>query len=181
MENENSKNIETTVYYNGASISHFILPPSLSKFKLDFISKFGLTKQLTSNDITSIKYNEESMNTDSDYNGKLNNNAKAKNSIIYVETEKVPIHFEGEKSIEFEEEIKKLVENELRVAACHIKNGLTNNLSLSNCKKIRNEKCNSCKKQIIGYLYQKISPEKEKEYFCELCAIDQTQPMFKIH
>ena len=181
MENENSNNIDTTVYYNGASISHFILPQNLSKFKSDFIAKFGLTNKITPEDITSIKYNEESMNTDSDYNKILNTISKAKNSTIYVETEKVPVHFEGEKSIEFEEEIKKLVENELRVAACHIKNGLTNNLSLSNCKKIRNEKCNGCQKQIIGYLYKKISPENKKEYFCELCAIDQTQPMFKIH
>ena len=181
MENENSNNIDTTVYYNGASISHFILPQNLSKFKSDFIAKFGLTNKITPEDITSIKYNEESMNTDSDYNKILNTISKAKNSTIYVETEKVPVHFEGEKSIEFEEEIKKWVENELRVAACHIKNGLTNNLSLSNCKKIRNEKCNGCQKQIIGYLYKKISPENKKEYFCELCAIDQTQPMFKIH
>ena len=184
MEDETKTKIKVT--YNGVSISYFNLPSNLSKFKSEFISQFGLSNQLTPDDITTIKYNEELIKDDSTYKIILKKISQEKNpdinaNIINIETEKVPIHFEGDKSIEFEEEIKILVENELKVAAEHIKKGLTSNLSLSNCKKIRKEICQKCQKQIIGYLFKKISGDDDNEYFCELCAIDEQEPMFKIH
>ena len=181
MEDENKINTKAKINYNGVSISRFQLQQNFSEFKTEFISQFGLTNQLTPDDLTTIEYNKEIIKDDSTYKSILQNITKEENPIINVETEKIPIHFEGDKSIEFEEEIKKLVQNELRVAACHIKSGLTSHLSLSNCKKIRMEMCQKCKKQIIGYLYKTISPEDNKEYFCELCATEQEKPMFKIH
>ena len=99
---------------------------------------------------------------------------------VYVETEKIPIFFQGDKSIEFEDEIKKVVERELRIAANKIKKCLTTNLSLSNSKKVRTQSCETCKKQIIGYLYKKISPTENDSYYCELCSTKVDTPMFKI-
>ena len=105
---------------------------------------------------------------------------KKEKETIFVETEKVPVYFDGEKSIEFEEEIKKLVEKEFRIAANHIKEGLTKHLTVSNCKKVRSEKCANCQQQIFGYLFKKVSSGQDENY-CELCSTKVEEPMFKIY
>ena len=104
----------------------------------------------------------------------------SKDKVVYVETKKLPVYFEGEKSIEFEDEIKKVVERELRIAANNIKKCLTTNLSLSNSKKVRIETCKKCNSQIIGYLYKAIDPN-EDSYYCELCSSKIQTPLFKIN
>ena len=107
-------------------------------------------------------------------------NAQSK-QVIYVETKKIPVYFSGKKSIEFEDEIKNVVERELRIAANNIKKCLTTNLSLSNSKKVRTQCCEKCQEQIIGYLYKKVSPTENNAYYCELCSTTIEEPMFKIN
>ena len=113
----------------------------------------------------------------------INSRTRRKNNIstIEVKTKKVPVHFKGEKSTDFEEKIKKLIENEFRVDANHIREGLTNHICLSNCKKVRNEICSNCKEQIFGYLFKKISAENNDKFYCELCSTEINEPMFKIY
>ena len=110
-----------------------------------------------------------------DYKGDI------RNKTIFIETEIIPVHFEGPKSIEYEDEIKKVVERELLIAANNIKKCLTTNISLSNSKKVRKEICSDCKKQIIGFLYKKISPTEQNDYYCELCSMKVDAPLFKIN
>ena len=86
-----------------------------------------------------------------------------------------------EKMSKLMERQNKLKENEFRVAANHIREGLTNHICLSNCKKVRNEICSNCKEQIFGYLFKKISAENNDKFYCELCSTEINEPMFKIY
>ena len=179
MESENYT--KANVSYCGLTITDFPLSPKLSEFQNLFIEKFGLSNQMKPSEVSSIIYNDDEIMGESAYNQMIRNiSSNKKKDTIFVKTEKVPVHFEGEKSIEVEEEIKKLVEKELKIAANHIKEGLTNHLSLSNCKKVRIEKCYNCKQQIFGYLFKKVCCDQD-EYFCELCSTKVAEPMFKIY
>ena len=181
MTEETSINTKGKVSYCGLEISQFLLPQTLSQFLTEFIEQFGLTNQIKPSEISSIQYKEKEIKDESSYTAMLKEIISSKGKeTIFVKTEKVPLHFKGEKAIDFEEEIKKLVEREFKVAANNIKEGLTNHLSLSNCKKVRIEQCSSCNQQIIGYLYKKVSCDKD-EYYCELCSTKIEQPMFKIY
>ena len=180
MSEVNSISTIGSVSYCGATITKFFFPKSFEEFKNNFISQFGLKNQIKFEDISSIQFEEKEISNQSEYIELLSSISNKKNSTVFVETKKIPGHFEGEKSIEFEEEITKLVENEFKVAANNIRAELTKFCCLSNCKKIRSEECSKCKEQIFGYLYKKISPNDVDEYFCELCSTQVQEPMFKI-
>ena len=173
-------NTRAKVSYCGSEIPDFPLPGDLSEFKSQFISIFGLTNQISPKDISSIQYDQTELDDDS-YKKMLEGNFGKNKRTIFVKTSKVPMHFEGEKTIDFEEEIRKLIEKEFKVAANNIKEGLTNHLCVSNCKKVRKEECSNCNKQIFGYLFKKISPKENDEYYCELCSTQIGEPMFKIY
>ena len=188
MDSEDKIKITANIYYCNFPKSNVCLATNLSDFKTQFINEFSLQNQLTEKDEISIYYNEEGkkekkieVKEQSDYQTMLESfsNPKAIKN-VYVETEKIPVFFQGDKSIEFEDEIKKVVERELRIAANKIKKCLTTNLSLSNSKKVRTQSCEGCQKQIIGYLYKKISPTENDSYYCELCSTKVDTPMFKI-
>ena len=181
MSEVNSISTIGTVSYCGATITKFFFPKDFTEFKNQFILQFGLKNQIKPDDISSIKFEDKEISNDSEYIDMLKNITEKKKSIVLVETSKVPIHFEGDKSIEFEEEIMKLIENEFKVAANNIKAGLTKYTCLSNCKKVRIEECYNCKEQIFGYLYKKITGNDKDEYFCELCSTQVKEPMFKIY
>ena len=187
MENESSIKLNTdktaNISYCGYILSNIHLAPSLSEFKAQFIKEFSLENQFNENDeIKIFNAEKQNINNDSDYKAMLDNLANSKNKgTVFVETEKIPVYFSGEKSIEFEDEIKNIVERELRIAANNIKKCLTTNLSLSNSKKVRIQSCSKCHNQIIGYLYKEISPDEKDSYYCELCSTQVNTPLFKIN
>ena len=77
---------------------------------------------MNKNDIKEIYYKDPDSKVDiTDYSQILEKISIGKSKTIYVETLKIPIHFNGEKSVEFEDEIKNFVERELRIAANNIK------------------------------------------------------------
>ena len=188
MDSEDKIKITANIYYCNFPKSNVCLATNLSDFKTQFINEFSLQNQLTEKDEIKIYYKEDGekdkkveVKEQSDYQDMLQNLSNSKGiKNVYVETEKIPVFFEGDKSIEFEDEIKKVVERELRIAANKIKKCLTTNLSLSNSKKVRTQSCEGCQKQIIGYLYKKISPTENDCYYCELCSTKVDTPMFKI-
>ena len=171
------------ISYCGYTLSNVHLAPSLSEFKTQFIKEFSLENQFNENDeIKVLNGEKQNIDNDNDYTTMLENLVNSKNKgTIFVETTKIPVYFSGEKSIEFEDEIKNVVERELRIAANNIKKCLTTNLSLSNSKKVRVESCSKCNKQIIGYLYKEISPDENDSYYCELCSTTVQIPLFKIN
>ena len=185
MSNEEILKTTANIIYCGYEISNVHLPKNLDEFKTQLITLFSLENLLSNEDNFTITYKDEreskkSVNEDKDYIEMMKFFFESKNKkIIYVETEKIPVHFEGEKSVEFEDEINKVVERELLIAANNIKKCLTTNISYGNSKKIRNENCKECGKQIIGYLYKKVS--ENDEYYCESCSSKINEPLFKIN
>ena len=182
-------NTTACISYIGCLVTNVNLATNLSEFKTQFIKDFKLDKLIKGN-VDEVKLNYKkggktsNVEDEDDYHNMLKyfveDVNEVKERVVYVETEKIPVHFEGEKSIEFEDEIKNVVERELRIAANNIKKCLTTNLSLSNSKKVREEICKDCKKQIIGYLYKEVNPD-EDSYYCELCSTKVEKPLFKIN
>ena len=185
MSDDEKTKAKGTISYIGYLVKDVNLPSDLSEFKTQFKKDFNLEKLIDKDDEIKLYYNKNNEKTDiekdEDYQNMLDDFAQDnKEKIVYVETEKLPVHFEGGKSIDFEDEIQKVVERELRIAANNIKKCLTTNLSLSNSKKVREEMCKECNKQIIGYLYKEVTPE-EDNFYCELCSTKVDKPMFKIN
>ena len=188
-------NISANLSYCGLLVPNVQLKPTFSEFKNQFLSEFSLGNQLSEKDLKEkdaitlyyIKDNEKKfINNDEDYKNMLDNlnlnKDDKKKSTIFIETKIIPVHFDGPQSIEFEDEIKKVVERELLIAANNIKKCLTSNLTLSNSKKVRKEICQTCKRQIIGFLYKKIAPiDDDNIYYCELCSMKEDSPLFKIN
>ena len=186
MDGEEIIKTTSNISYCGYEIPNVHLESNISDFKNQFIKIFSLEEQLKEDDEISIYYKSKerriNVQNQSDYKAMLDCFADSKqNQVLYVETKKIPVHFSGKKSIEFEDEIKNVVERELCIAANNIKKCLTTNLSLSNSKKIRTQCCENCKEQIIGYLYKKVSPTENDAYYCELCSTTIEEPMFKIN
>ena len=184
--NEKTTNLKATISYCGYQLRDFSLPSEYSDFKTQLKNTFSLEQILQEDDPIKIIYKDDKenkeVNDDSDYKTMIEYiSGKKGNVIVYMETEKMPVSFEGGNSIEFEDEIKKVVERELRIAANNIKKCLTTNISLSNSKKVRTQCCKECKKQIIGYLYKAIDKENEDSYYCELCSTNIDTPLFKIN
>ena len=170
--------------YCGFQIPNVHLATNLSDFKTQFIKEYSLEDQIKESDSISLYYKLDTKKIDVknelDYHKMLENFINSKDNVIFIETVKIPIHFDGKKSMEFEDEIKKVVERELCIAANNIKKCLTTNLTLSNCKKIRNYNCKNCDRQIIGYIYKKVSPKENDAYYCEDCSLKIDTPLFKI-
>ena len=187
MSNEEILKTTANIIYCGYEISNVHLGKSLDEFKTQFITLFSLENLLSNQDAITITYKDEreskktiNKKNKEDYIEMLKFFFETKNKkIIYVETEKMPVHFEGEKSVEFEDEINKVVERELLIAANNIKKCLTTNISYGNSKKVRNENCKKCGKQIIGYLYKKVGENNEN--YCEFCSSKINEPLFKIN
>ena len=183
---EKTTDSKATISYCGYQLKDFSFPSDYSDFKIQLKKTFSLEQILKEDDPIKIHYKEDKenkeVNNDSDYNAMVKYISTKKDSVIvYMETEKIPVSFEGGNSIEFEDEIKKVVERELRIAANNIKKCLTTNISLSNSKKVRTQCCKVCNKQIIGYLYKAIDKENEDSYYCELCSTNIETPLFKIN
>ena len=176
-----------SISYCGYQLPNIHLSTDLDEFKKQFKKEFSLENILNENDKMDIYYLDESgkkinIEKNLDYTEMLKSfTSSNKKKIVFIETKKIPVSFEGGKSIEFEDEITKVVERELRIAANNIKKCLTTNLTLTNSPKVRNEYCDECNKQIIGCLYKKISPTENKKCYCELCSNNIDGPLFKIN
>ena len=175
--------------YLNCVISQVNLPNELEEFKKLFVEKFSLGNQIkdcNEKDAISVFYVKEDVKTLVDdqekYHNMLEIFSKIEKKTIFIETKILPTYFSTEKTNEFEEEIKNIVERELNIAANNIKKCLTSNATCSNCKKVRNMFCKKCEKQIIGYLYKKVSGDENEmdDYYCELCASEVDFPLFEI-
>ena len=175
--------------YCNCVISKVNLPSELEDFKKLFVEKFSLGNQIkdpSEEDAISVFYIKDDVKTLVDdqekYHNMLEIFSKKNEKTIFIETKILPTYFSTEKTAEFEEEIKNIVQRELNIAANNIKKCLTSNVTCSNCKKVRNMFCKKCNNQIIGYLYKKVSGDENEmdEYYCELCASGKDFPMFEI-
>ena len=146
---EKATDLTATISYCGYQLKDFSIQSDYSDFKIQLKKTFSLEQILQEEDPIKIHYKDDKenkeVNNDSDYKAMVEYiSTKKGNVIVYMETEKIPVSFEGGNSIEFEDEIKKVVERELRIAANNIKKCLTTNISLSNSKKVINQCCKDC-------------------------------------
>ena len=91
----------------------------------------------------------------------------------------INIYIENNNSDNFEENIKILVENEIKAAADRIINGLKYKGKNEEIK-IKEIKCNICQQYIEGDMFKSFV-ENEEQYFCEKCSLGIEEPMFIIH
>lgn len=194
----NNERVKSDLNYCGCILHDIHLAQNLQEFKNQFIKAYSLEDQITDSDEILISYGEPLrgnneveigaprektiIETDSDYQTMLrdffqDNNKKRQ---IVIETKKLPVFFKGEKCFEFEDEIKQVVERELKIAGNNIKKCLTSNIKIGCNKQVRNLMCNMCKEQIIGCYYKKVSPDEDLN-LCELCATKVNFPVFKIY
>ena len=184
--------IRTTAKLNycNSVISNVNLPSELQEFKKLFVEKYSLGNQIEDSneeDAISVFYIKDDakilVDNEEKYQKMLETFSKINDKTIFIETKILPTYFQGEKATEFDEEIQKIVERELNIAANNIKKCLTTHVTCSNCKQVRNCCCSECKKQIIGYLYKKVSGNENETniYYCELCASKVDFPLFQIY
>lgn len=190
----NKERVKADLIYCGYVLHDIHLSSSLDEFKTQFIKEYGLKGQFTEKDEINIYYKkikEEENEQDregtkidilkeTDYQLMLKvffEDKKKKK--IFIETKKLPIFLQGEEPLEFEDEIKNVVERELKIAGNNIMKCLTTNITYGSCKQIRNNICSKCNNQIIGCVYKKVDPNEEK-FYCELCTSGLDFPIFKL-
>lgn len=188
----NKERVKSNLNYCGCIIRDVHLAQSLQEFKNQFIEQFSLEDQITEGDEITIHYDKSNnegalqdkiyIENDTDYQNMLKDFFQdKKEKTIYIDTKKLPVYFTGDKTYEFEDEIKNVVQREFKIAGNNIKKCLTTHVSVGNCKQVRNLTCSNCNNQIIGCYYKKLAPSDKDEHFCEMCASEIDYPCFKIY
>ena len=103
-----------------------------------------------------------------------------KDSIIYIETDRVPNEVCREFSKNFDQEIELLIKTQLKAAGERIKKGLSGKTELYPSTKIQEKKCFKCNKNIIGDIFKCVE-DVDQTIYCKKCSLNKTSPMFIIH
>ena len=99
-----------------------------------------------------------------------------KNNEILIETDEIPAGINRKVPENFDENIKCVVERELKIAAENIKKALAEKKNNINGIKKHDEKCSKCDSEIIGNLYKDVL--EEDKYYCEKCSTESENPVF---
>lgn len=194
---ENEKIISDLVYFDYTK-KDITLPKNFGGFKLKFIKEYAVEKQIFKKDKMLLNYIKEindkpapvEVETEEDYQEMMKyflekkekdkNKEKANKPVIRVDTEKIPLDLKMEEPIEFEDEIKNYIKKEIKILNATIIKQLTTNAKYTECKQPREEICQKCEKQIIGYLFKDVGSD-EMNFYCENCAKEVEIPVFKIN
>ena len=186
MEADNHR---ANLFYSNTNINDYDLPETLKEFKSDIKKLFKIDSRLN-NEIhiiyislekKQLKKNIE-VKTEDEYKAmrdKIENQIKDHTVLIEIGDN---LNDVGRKKPEtFEEEIRCVVERELKNAAENITKCLTSNYQkLYLNSKIQDKNCGDCGELIIGDTY-KSAINGEEKYFCEKCSFKINEPMFIIH
>ena len=169
--NNIDKKHSINIFYLNSKINDYSFPGSFQTFKNNIISIFNLPP----NSIEQFDYfyeEEKSFNikTEEDYKNEI---SKIKE---LVKIKDINIYIEYNDNIEnFEENIKSLVEYEIKSAADRIINGLKFKNNKSEELKKQEKICDMCNKLIVGDIFIEIVDDKEICY-CEKCSLDIEEP-----
>ena len=183
-------NNKFNLFYLNTTIKEYQLPENFSNFKSDIKELFNIDSRLNEeiNVIYVLLKKEKRLTieknievkTEDDYQSmKTSNINEVKDQTILIEIEKNDIRRKLPET--FEEEIKSVVEREIRDAGERIRQCL----SISDNKyypstKIQDKKCDECKDIIAGDIY-KNAIKVENKFYCEKCSLNINDPMFVIH
>ena len=190
IEEDKSNNNKFNLFYLNTTIKEYELPENFSKFKSDIKELFNIDSRLNEeiNIIYALLKKERKqtieknieVKTEDDYQSmKTSNINEIKDKTILIEIEKNDIRRKLPET--FEEEIKNVVESEIRDAGERIRQYL----SISDKKyypstKIQDKNCDECKDIIVGDIY-KNALKVENKFYCEKCSLNINDPMFVIH
>ena len=172
--NNTDKKHSINIFYSNSKINDYSFPESFQTFKENIILIFNLPP----NSIEQLNYfydKEKTFNikTKEDYKNetsKIKEINKVKDINIYIE-------YEENNSENFEENIKSLVEYEIKSAADRIIDGLKFNRNKNEELKKQEKICYICNNFIVGDIFIEIVDDEEKCY-CEKCSLDIKEPLF---
>ena len=186
--------LEITLSYLNNKIEDFQLPSTLNEFRTKIKEIFQIKKNTDEIFITYITEEQEEGKEDEqefvhevkreeeyvDLLGLIKQEDVVKDSIIYIETDRVPEEISRDFSESFEQEIEYLIQTQLKAAGERIKKGLSGKMELYPSSKKQEKFCKQCKLPIIGDIYRIVEDIHQNTY-CKKCSINFYQPVFVIH
>ena len=186
--------LEITLSYLNNKIEDFQLPSTLNEFRTKIKEIFQIKKNIDEIFITYITEEQEEGKEDEqefvhevkreeeyvDLLGLIIQEDVLKDSIIYIETDRVPNEVCREFSKNFDQEIELLIKTQLKAAGERIKKGLSGKTELYPSTKIQEKKCFKCNKNIIGDIFKCVE-DVDQTIYCKKCSLNKTSPMFIIH
>ena len=186
--------LEITLSYLNNKIEDFQLPSTLNEFRTKIKEIFQIKKNIDEIFITYITEEQEEGKEDEqefvhevkreevyvNLLGLIRQEDVVKDSIIYIETDRVPNEVCREFSKNFDEEIELLIKTQLKAAGERIKKGLSGKTELYPSTKIQEKKCFKCNKNIIGDIFKCVE-DVDQTIYCKKCSLNKTSPMFIIH
>ena len=186
--------LEITLSYLNNKIEDFQLPSTLNEFRTKIKEIFQIKKNTDEIFITYITEEQEEGKEDEQefvhevkreeeyvtLLGLIKQEDVVKDSIIYIETDRVPNEVCREFSKNFDEEIELLIKTQLKAAGERIKKGLSGKTELYPSTKIQEKKCFKCNKNIIGDIFKCVE-DVDQTIYCKKCSLNKTSPMFIIH
>ena len=186
--------LEITLSYLNNKIEDFQLPSTLNEFRTKIKEIFQIKKNIDEIFITYITEEQEEGKEDEqefvhevkreeeyvNLLGLIKQEDVVKDSIIYIETDRVPNEVCREFSKNFDQEIELLIKTQLKAAGERIKKGLSGKMELYPSSKIQEKKCFKCNKNIIGDIFKCVE-DVDQSIYCKKCSLNKTSPMFIIH
>ena len=186
--------LEITLSYLNNKIEDFQLPSTLNEFRTKIKEIFQIKKNIDEIFITYITEEQEEGKEDEQefvhevkreeeyitLLGLIKQEDVVKDSIIYIETDRVPNEVCREFSKNFDQEIELLIKTQLKAAGERIKKGLSGKTELYPSTKIQEKKCFKCNKNIIGDIFKCVE-DVDQTIYCKKCSLNKTSPMFIIH
>ena len=186
--------LEITLSYLNNKIEDFQLPSTLNEFRTKIKEIFQIKKNIDEIFITYITEEQEEGKEDEqefvhevkreeeyvDLLGLIKQEDVVKDSIIYIETDRVPNEVCREFSKNFDQEIELLIKTQLKAAGERIKKGLSGKTELYPSTKIQEKKCFKCNKNIIGDIFKCVE-DVDQTIYCKKCSLNKASPMFIIH
>ena len=186
--------LEITLSYLNNKIEDFQLPSTLNEFRTKIKEIFQIKKNIDEIFITYITEEQEEGKEDEqefvhevkreeeyvNLLGLIKQEDVVKDSIIYIETDRVPNEVCREFSKNFDQEIELLIKTQLKAAGERIKKGLSGKTELYPSTKIQEKKCFKCNKNIIGDIFKCVE-DVDQTIYCKKCSLNKTSPMFIIH
>lgn len=191
-EKEDENELIVTLSYCNKEIQKFHLPFFLDDFKSQFLSAYNINSPKILNEMISLFYvyqKEEGeketveVRSSDDYTlmiSRVKDSKLPEGKKVVVETSRYPPGVGREEPKDFEDEIKTVVERELRVAEENIKKSLIGKKFCGESIKRQKNKCFKCKENIIGDMYKEVTKD-EDNFCCGKCASQITTPLFIIH